>query len=350
MSRSKILLEMEIKARATSLGFSVCGITSPDLLEYHPEYVNWLQRGLHADMQYLSSPFHVSKRQNPEKLLPGLKSIIVLGLSYSLHQQAQIEGKPLGVISGYASGEDYHMRIPRMAAPLLEFITSLDPHAPAPRVFADSAPVLERELAVRAGLGWIGRNSCLISPTHGSNILLAEVFTGIPLEPDSPFLKEYCGSCQRCIEACPTGCILAERKIDANRCLSYHSIENRGIIPPAMLDKFGYWIFGCDTCQMVCPWNHHSLAAAGSTGAANLLTLEEMLAFLDFSPQDFINNVGGTAMARARYSGILRNIIIRLAGLNEMRAIPSLKRIESLPDQSMLQETAKWAKEKMLTG
>lgn len=346
MTQAPATLENEIKARAMSLGFSVCGITTADPLTSHNEYVNWVSQGYHADMAYLASPFHLSRRQDPALLFPDLKSIIVLGLSYPLHELEKLDDQAIGLVSGYANGEDYHTRIPRMAEPLLELISGLDINAPAPRVFTDSAPVLERELAVRAGLGWIGRNSCLISPKIGPNLLLAEIFTGVHLKADLPYTGTHCGSCRRCIDACPTGCILPDRKIDASHCLSYHSIENKGAIPTAIMGKFGSWIFGCDICQMVCPWNNQGRPEfSNSQGKALELTVEEMLDLLELSPADFKPNFGKTAISRAGYIGFKRNLIIRLAILGEERMRDRLEKIEFTSEASVLMKTAVWAKE-----
>lgn len=347
MSQIPPSLENAIKARALSLGFSICGITTPAPLDHQREYANWLERGLNADMAYLASSYHVLNRQHPADLFPGAKSIIVLGLSYPLHEPTLINDVTGGLISGYASGEDYHTRIPRMASPLLHFISGLNADAPAPRVVTDSAPVLERELAVRAGLGWIGRNSCLITPKLGSNLLLGEIFTAITLNADPPYTADHCGSCTRCIDTCPTGCILPDRKIDANGCLSYHSIENKGSIPPVVMEKFGNWIFGCDTCQMVCPWNQHAYKMFSDREKANQMTVDEMLEFLESSPDDFRLRFRETALSRSRYNGLRRNVIIRLANLREKRAIGNLQRIESASEPPWLQHTVKWARERI---
>lgn len=300
-------------------------------------------------MDYLASPYHVETRRDPAALYPGLKSIIVVGMSYPLHANAQLDNSCIGLISGYATGIDYHVSIPRMLDPLVEFVIEIDSKAPLPRVFTDSAPIMERELAVRAGLGWIGKNSCLISPTHGSNILLAEIFTGVALETDRPFTADRCGSCTRCIDACPTGCILPDRKIDASRCLSYHSIENKGEIPPALMDKFGPWIFGCDICQMVCPWNTSRSNHLYTQNAIHL-DINEMLEILDYTPADFSTRFGASAIARARWKGLVRNIIIRLANMRAVNADGAIRKFTELQVDPALQKTASWALEQITKG
>lgn len=316
-------------------------------MTHHGRYLDWLQNGLQADMRYLESSFHVNTRQNPENLYPGLRSIIVVGLTYPLHHSSILEDETVGAISGYAAGEDYHLRVPHLLEPLLAFIADMDPNAPTPRVFTDSAPILERELAVRAGLGWIGRNACLVTPTHGSNILLAEVFTGLPLQADTPFTADLCGTCNRCLEACPTGCILPDREIDANRCLSYHTIENRGSIPEEIMEKIGVWIFGCDICQMVCPWNRQTRHKTETQELAERMSVEEMLGFLESSSTDFKNEFSRSAISRARYSGLMRNIMIRLANLKDRRAIKLMQVFMNASCDPVLQQTARWAAERI---
>jgi len=336
-------IENEIKARAYSLGFSLCGITSAAPPTGYPKYLEWLTSKHHAGMAYLNTPYHKELRKDSAGLFPNLSSIIVLGLPYELTSVNQMKDQQVCLISGYAAGEDYHLRIPRMLESLVDFLTSTFPVTTCPRVYTDSAPILEREMAVRAGLGWIGRNSCVISPTHGSGFLLAEIFTDIPLAADQPFSSEYCGGCTRCVDACPTQCILPDRTVDASRCLSYHSIENRGTIPPEIMERFGNQIFGCDICQAVCPWNHRAASRMGTTAPQNNLSIEKMLEVLTLSTDEFSARFRNTALARAKRTGFFRNIIIGLTNLQveESRAaIEGLLRSETDP---MIRYTAHWA-------
>lgn len=309
---SDVSIEEEIKARAYRLGFSLAGITSPSPLQGHYLYEEWLQSGNQADMQYLASDRHIENRKDPHTLVPWVSSILVLGLPYQLHSLPRLHDPGFGLVSGYAAGEDYHTRIPKLLSLLLESLDELFGCRVQTRIFTDSAPVLERELGVRAGLGWIGRNSCLISPSIGSSFLLAEVFIDQQLEPDSPFHENRCGSCQRCVQACPTGCILPNRTIDSRRCLSYHTIENRGQIPTEIADKIGPWIFGCDVCQMVCPWNHKRAADIRIDQEPIAFSEEDMRAILQIDEPQFKSTYGQSAFSRAKLTGIKRNISIRL--------------------------------------
>ena len=339
-------LESEIKAMAESLGFSLCGITTALEMKTHSAYLSWLDRGMQAGMQYLATQYHIEIRRAPEKLYPNLKSIIVLGLPYSLHPIEALRQNETGLVCGYAAGEDYHARIPRLLSPLISFLTEIDPSLPPPRVYSDSAPILERELATRAGLGWVGKNSCILSQSHGSAFLLAEIFTALQLEPDKPFVGDHCGTCTRCIEACPTHCILPGRVIDSNRCLSYQLIENKGDIPAEIREQMGVWLFGCDICQMVCPWNT-APAKFKSHQNAEQFSLIEMEEILIFSQQDYTDRFKSTALARTRWRGLIRNILIRLANMKSVNSVELIRRTQTNCQDPVVQATAQWALEQL---
>lgn len=303
-------LKSQIKARAASLGFPLCGVTTPQPPEEYARYTDWLASGYHAGMAYLNTDYHRSVRRAPSLLFPNLSSIIVLGLPYRLTTRREMVQTEAGVICGYAVGEDYHLRIPRMLEPLVDFIQKSSPDATLPRVFTDSAPILERELAARAGLGWIGNNSCLISPLFGSAFLLAEIFTDLPLEPDPREQRDLCGTCTRCVTACPTGCILPGRMIDSNRCISYHTIENKGEIPAKIAERFTNQVFGCDICQVVCPWNPFSPEFKPVEVSRHLIPRLEIPALLNISQHEFDCKFGETPVARAKRDGFTRNLRI----------------------------------------
>jgi epoxyqueuosine reductase len=336
-------IENEIKARAASLGFPLCGITSPEPPANYAQYLEWLARHHHAGMAYLESAYHKEMRQDPARLYPGLGSIIVLGFPYNLLPSGQIEHNDRGLISGYAAGEDYHLRIPRLLQPLIDFLVESFNLKTLPRVFTDSAPILERELAQRAGLGWIGRNGCLISPTLGSSFLLTEVFTDIPLNTDTPLDIDYCGTCRKCIDVCPTGCILPNRTIDANDCISYHSIENRKLIPEAIMERFTNQLFGCDICQSVCPWNRFSPMELNNEETSKLLTLDQMVSILFMDESAFNERFGNTPVSRVRLTGLRRNILIFLGNTGQMRALETIRNFLATESDPVLQYTANWA-------
>ena len=262
-------------------------------------------------MEYLSSDRHRNLRKQPTNLAPWARTIVVLGWPYSLNRSSGNE--QCGQIAGYVSSEDYHLKIPCILQPLLDSLPELCNSTVQTQVFCDSAPILERELGVRAGLGWIGRNSCLINPTVGSAILLAEVFLDIEIAPDSLFAHDRCGNCHRCIDACPAGCILPDRTIDASRCISALTIEEKGSIPPDAARIIGNRVFGCDVCQAVCPWNqsHKSVNQIENLS----LSLSEMDALLTINETEFKERFGRSAFMRSKRRGLIRNLTTVIGNL-----------------------------------
>jgi epoxyqueuosine reductase len=243
-----------IRQEAELLGFSACGIAPVEILHEEATHLdNWLQKGYHAGMEYMHK--HRDLRINPELLVENAKSVIVFLYNYYPSQMMDPDSGYL--ISSYAYGRDYHDVIREK---LNTFIEKLKVQVPgiSIRGFVDSAPVLERAWATRAGLGWIGKNSMLISKRNGSYFFISELITDIDLEYDQPMGGNYCGDCSRCMDACPTGAITDLRVVDANKCISYLTIENKGDIPEIFRGKYEKWIFGCDICQQVCPWNRFS--------------------------------------------------------------------------------------------
>ena len=243
-----------IKAKALSLGFSGCGISRAVRLDKDAVRLNqWLVKGYHAGMSYMSN--NPGKRVDPGFLMDGCKSVISVILNYYTGLSADDPDTP--VISKYAYGKDYHNIIKSRLKILLDYIQGLYPGSSG-RVFTDTAPLLERAWAARSGLGWIGRNSNLISPDYGSFVFIGVILTDAEHEYDLP-LRDYCGTCTRCIDACPTGAITGTRTINANKCISYLTIENKGEIPPEFKGLFKNRVFGCDICQDVCPWNNRAV-------------------------------------------------------------------------------------------
>ncbi len=250
-------LSERIKGKALELGFDACGIIRAEPLEEErSRLLTWLMQGYHAGMDYMAR--NREKRTDPTKLLPGSKSIIVVLLNYYPGGEVYDEKGDIPRISRYALGRDYHKVIKKKLNGLLAWIN--DELTPAKgRTFVDSAPVLERAWAVRAGLGWTGRNSLLITK-KGSWFFLGELIIDLELAYDHREVKDLCGNCTRCVEACPTQAILPERTVDANRCISYWTIEYKGKeFPPEAPDDLHGWAFGCDICQEVCPWNRKAL-------------------------------------------------------------------------------------------
>src|ERR1051325_7781540 len=208
------------------------------------------------------------------------------------------------------------------------------------RWYTDTGPILERDLAQRAGIGWIGKNTCLIHPKQGSYFLLSEICLDLELDPDPPFVTDHCGTCRRCIEACPTDCILPDRTIDATRCISYLTIELKDDIPVEFRDKLGDWVFGCDICQMVCPWNR--FAKEGDPAFANETSLPSLTAEMTLTSQEFNQRFKGSPVKRAKRRGYLRNVAVALGNTGDRLALPVLQ--NALNDEEpMVREHAQWA-------
>lgn len=246
-----------IKQEALTLGFSACGIARAEkLTENEQPLKDWLSEGKHGAMAYMEN--HLEKRLDPRLLVPGARSVIVVALNY-FPKENQHPGSPY-LVSKYAYGKDYHFilkdKLNRLSERLRERVPSHEG-----RVFTDSAPVLERAWAVKAGLGWTGKNGCLIIPRKGSFFFLGELITNVDLRPDLPFEKNLCGTCTRCLESCPTKAIIAPGRLDARQCISYLTIELKDPVPEAFRGKMKGRIFGCDICQDVCPHNRFSTPA-----------------------------------------------------------------------------------------
>ena len=240
-----------LKQQAARLGFQFCGVSEAAFLEQEaPRLENWLKNGQHGQMAYMEN--HFDKRLDPRLLVPGAKSVVSLGYNYH-HPAKQTAGTPK--VSQYAYGEDYHFvvrdKLRELLSVLRDEIGDIDG-----RVFVDSAPVLEKAWAAQSGTGWVGKHSNLLTREQGSYFFLAELITDLELEPDGP-IKDYCGTCTRCIDACPTDAI-TPYQVDGSRCISYFTIELKDAIPADMRGKFDNWMFGCDICQEVCPWNRFS--------------------------------------------------------------------------------------------
>ena len=307
-------------------------------------------------MEYLASERSRLRRADPRQIMPECKSILVLATPYppplhlpiSAHQMrngnANLSAEIGGQIAAYAWGADYHDILPTRMEELVQFIEEQVGHSVKNRWYTDTGPILERDLAQRAGIGWIGKNTCLINPRHGSYFLLSEILLDLMLEPDPPLITDHCGTCTRCIEACPTDCILPDRTIDATRCISYLTIELKDEVPIELRDKIGNWVFGCDICQMVCPWNRFAGEgdpAFGHEDPAGSLSEE-----LSMSPQQFNRRFKGSPVKRARRGGYLRNVAVALGNIGDMHALPVLQ--NTLHHEELLvREHAGWAVEQI---
>lgn len=294
-----------IKKETERLGFEHCGIAKAERLEDDARRLeSWLNKGMHGSMQYMDR--HFDLRVDPTLLVPGAKSVITLLLNY---YPAEIQKAELPKVAKYAYGKDYHLVIRNK---LNELLASIRNHIGEinGRGFVDSAPVLERAWAVRSGLGWVGKNGNLIHKKAGSFFFIATLITDLELDYDLPFKTDHCGSCTRCIDNCPTEAILPNKTIDSNKCISYYTIEwKQALIPKEYKDKFDNWLFGCDTCQDVCPWNRFK----SPTREASFNPLNEIMQF-SFTDWESINEEHFKRMAkespisRTGYAGIQRNL------------------------------------------
>ncbi len=294
-----------IKQEAARLGFMACGIAKATQLDDDAKRLEaWLSKGFNAGMQYMENNFDL--RIDPTKLVPGAKSVITVLLNYYPQETQQTDAPK---VAKYAWGTDYHFVIREKLNELLYFIkTNIgDVHG---RGFVDSAPVLERSWALRSGLGWIGKNANLLTRHSGSFFFIATLITDLELTPDAPFLTDHCGTCTRCMDACPTEAIISPKEIDSNKCISYLTIELKdALISNGMESKMDGWMFGCDVCQDVCPWNRFSKANSetGFTPIPEILNLS--LGEWEAMSEDAFRKIfKDSPLKRSKWRGIQRNI------------------------------------------
>ena len=292
-----------IRTEALKLGFDSIGISKAEFLEDEaPRLENWLKEGMHGEMSYMERNF--DKRLDPRKLVDGAKSVVSLLLNY-YPSEPPPDDKPK--ISRYARGKDYHFVIKDKLKVLLSCIREFAGDVNG-RAFVDSAPVLDRAWAMRSGLGWVGKNTNLIHPKKGSYFFIAELIIDLELEPDGP-IRDHCGTCTKCIDACPTDAIIKPYVVDGSRCISYFTIELKDQIPEKFKGMYDDWIFGCDICQEVCPWNRFSLPAKTaefSPGPGQkTLDYDE---WNEITEETFDKIFGKTPLKRAGYDGLKRNL------------------------------------------
>jgi epoxyqueuosine reductase len=305
----RMALAAQVKARALDLGFDLVGIAPADPSRYSAYLRDWLDQGRAGEMSYLSKRFE--ERVRPGAYLPEARSVICVAMNYyvELEPPSQADRATHGRIARYALGDDYHELIKSRLHQLADTIRALGPEV-STRACVDTAPVLEKDLATRAGIGWLGKNSCLINPHIGSWLLLGEILTTLDLPADSP-ATDHCGTCTRCIDACPTGAITAPYQLDASRCISYLTIEHRSPIDPELEPKIGDWLYGCDVCQDVCPHNSKAAPTAHSqfrprfpTGGVNVHEV------LEWDDEQYRARLRGSAMKRIKLPVLKRNAAI----------------------------------------
>jgi epoxyqueuosine reductase len=297
-------LAAEIKARAMSLGFDLVGIADASPSKYRQYYRDWLDDGRAGTMQWLHRRF--DERTDVTTYMPGAKSVICVAVNYHTSLAPLPPASSNGKVARYALGDDYHEHMTAKLRALADWLRDIAPEAQT-RCGVDTAPIMEKELAARAGVGWIGKNTCVINPHIGSWLLLGEIVTTLDLPHDEPSI-DRCGTCRRCIDACPTAAITAEYQLDARRCISYLTIEHRGDIEPNLKSQISDWLFGCDICQDVCPWNSKApLAIAPELQprfASGSLDVEQVQQWGD---EEYRTTLRHSAMKRVKLPILQRN-------------------------------------------
>jgi epoxyqueuosine reductase len=340
-----------VKETALRLGFDLVGVTTPDPPATFPVFLKWIAAGRFGEMNYLAQDRSLQRRADPRQILPECASILVLGIRYAAPTESDpgTPEQPRGRVAAYAWSADYHDILDSRLAALQISLEALVGEPVPARWYTDTGPILERDLAQRAGLGWMGKNTCLIRPGLGSYFFLAELLLGLNLEPDTPFVSDHCGSCTRCIDACPTQCILPDRTLDAQRCISYLTIELKGSIPLELRPLMGNWVFGCDLCQEVCPWNIRFAAPQANPvlmpGKVN--PVPDLLTDLMLSPEAFNQRFGGTPIKRSKRRGYLRNVAIALGNVqdraSQRAALPALGFALYNDPEPLVRGSAAWA-------
>lgn len=332
-----------IRELATTLGFQQLAVTDIDLSAYEGHLDAWLARNFHGNMEYMAR--HRDLRLHPEDLHPGTIRVLSVRMDYSLSAEQSLtplRNREKAYISRYARGRDYHKLIRKRLQQLAEQITELAGPM-GYRAFVDSAPVLERALAEKAGLGWIGKNTMLLNKKAGSWFFLGELFTDLPLPIDEP-VSGHCGSCTSCLEICPTQAFVGANELDARRCISYLTIELKGSIPEDLRAPIGNRVFGCDDCQLICPWNKFSqLSEENDFAPRHGLDNADLSELFLWSEETFLRNTEGSAIRRTGYEGWLRNLAVGLG--NAPSTIPvlnALQRRQQHPS-ALVREHVAWA-------
>ncbi len=342
-------LAAQIKVWGQELGFQQVGITDTDLSKAETHLDNWLAKSFHGTMDYMQR--HGHKRSRPALLHPGTQRVISVRMDYlpeSGNQMNQALEKPLlAYISRYALGRDYHKlmrsRLQKLADRIQTEIGDF-----GYRAFVDSAPVLEKALAEKAGLGWIGKHSNLINRKAGSWFFLGELYTDLPLPVDKP-ATEHCGDCHACLDICPTQAIVAPYQVDARRCVSYLTIELHGSIPEELRPLIGNRIYGCDDCQIICPWNRFAkLTNEKDFNPRHRLNTQELLDVFAWSGQEFLDKTEGSAIRRIGYERWLRNIAVALGNAPKSKVIIESLKTKLLHPSELVQEHVKWALDQQL--
>ena len=332
MNTASEQLLTNIETWAAELGFNQTSITGVDLNEHEAHLMNWLDHSYHGEMDYMAR--HGTKRSRPNELEPGTLRVISVRMDYfppeALSIRKVLKNQSLGLISRYATGRDYHKLIRKRLQKLVNRIQQQTGEF-GYRVFTDSAPVLEKALAENAGLGWIGKHTNLINKTAGSWFFLGEIYTDLPLPIEETKATNHCGSCQACIDICPTKAIIAPYKLDARRCISYLTIELKSAIPIEFRKAIGNHIYGCDDCQLVCPWNRFAKPSDEKDfKVRHGLDAPELLDLFAWGEDDFLKKMEGSPIRRIGYMQWLRNIAVAIGNIKPKNQTQQQQLIQTL--------------------
>jgi epoxyqueuosine reductase len=335
------LLETQIKQIANALGFELAGIAAAGPVDGFEKFRNWLDQGFAGEMHYLER--HGAARRDPQSILTEVRSVVMVGMNYKpLDDDGDALEPGFGRVARYARGADYHDVLRGKLRQLLAEIQKLAPGCRG-RAVVDTAPLLERDFARRAGLGWLGKNTMLLNKRLGSYFFLGALLLDLPLEADPSHDTSHCGTCTACLEACPTSAFTAPGILDARRCISYLTIELRGSIAEEFRKPLGDWVFGCDICQEVCPWNRKAPAGKDpSLQSGGDLEGLDCVELLSMSLEQFRARFGGTAFLRPKRAGLLRNAALVLGNQGNAAAIPALEQALEDPEP-VVREAAAWA-------
>lgn len=340
-------LATTIKTWGRELGFQQVGIADVDLAEDERHLQRWLEAEYHGEMGFMAK--HGTKRTRPEELVPGTLRVISVRLDYlpAEVESAKVLGQPqTAYVSRYAVGRDYHKLMRKRLATLAKWIE--DEIGPfGYRAFVDSAPVMERALARKAGLGWVGKNAMLLNPRAGSLFFLGELYVDLPLPVDPPFDGEHCGSCSACRTACPTGAIVEDKVVDARACISYLTIELFGAIPERYREAMGNRVFGCDDCQLVCPFTRFTRATQEEDFAPRHdLDRASLVSLFAWGEEEFLDKTAGSPIRRIGYERWLRNLAVGLGNAPWSESVEAALRARLAYPSDLVREHVRWALER----
>ena len=332
----------KIKARARDLGFQLVGVAPVGVVPELSFYRDWAAAGYAGEMAYLTRD--LDRRTSIAAIVPGARSVLVCGMIYHTDQPhtLDIDDAEAGWISRYAWGDDYHDVLRKRLEELRACLEQGSPGPVVSRVYVDTGPVVERVIAKYAGLGWFGKNTCLINEKLGSWFFIGEIITDVELDYDQP-VADLCGTCRRCIDACPTGALLAPYVLDSRRCISYLTIEHRGSMPEELRARLGRHVFGCDICQDVCPWNQGApTCSEPSCQARPGLVAPKLEELAGLDDEAFRQRFRRSPVKRAKWRGLLRNVAVAMGNSGLKKFVPSLERLSGCKDD-LLAEHARWA-------